>query len=351
LKSSVTSPAPREVWLTQLKQNKLASIFQTPVWTDSLVNTGRYLDASRLYEFSDGLTIILPLVRQTHRPARITIISSMPSGWGFGGLVSLGTPENQHLESIYADLSHLPAASIKIRPGPFGYTPWDESMPTSWRKATRCTHTIDLQMGCSHLWENSLNGSTRTKIRKAMKSGLICEPVSSPEGLQHFYDLYMKWIEDRALARRVPLPLARLLGKKREPYWKFESVLQTVGEACQIWIARDNQQPVAAAILLVHDQHAINWRSVSNRQASSPVRANELLQWKMIEAACQKGCTQYHMGESGNQESLKRFKEKFGAMESPAHAYIHARFDLSGPRERASRIIKRIEARRLKAQA
>ena len=42
-------------------------------------------------------------------------------------------------------------------------------------------------------------------------------------------------------------------------------------------------------------------------------RAGELVQLTMLQLACEHGCTAFHMGESGDSESLARYKEKFGA--------------------------------------
>jgi hypothetical protein len=42
-------------------------------------------------------------------------------------------------------------------------------------------------------------------------------------------------------------------------------------------------------------------------------RAGDLAQWTALQLACDEGCTAFHMGESGQSDSLARYKEKFGA--------------------------------------
>lgn len=63
----VTSPAPRNVWNELLQADREALVFQSPAWTDALIASGGYADASRLYEFSGGRKLVLPMVRRKDR--------------------------------------------------------------------------------------------------------------------------------------------------------------------------------------------------------------------------------------------------------------------------------------------
>jgi hypothetical protein len=341
----VETPAPRDIWKELMDDNEQVLIYQTPEWLDSLVRLGGHEDASRLYQFSTGEMAILTMVRRIGRPQSLTTYSSMPHGWGTGGIITRGLLHSGQMEEVFADLHRIGGLRTSIRLGPLTSHYWDKVQAPRWRKVVRGTHILNIQNGYQHFWEEVLSSSTRTKIRKAEKAGITVARDNHEQSLPIFYHLYMKWIEDRARQRRMPLALARLLGKLREPYEKFQSVCSQFGEACQIWIASKDDQPISAAILLIHQAHAFYWRSYSDRRLSGPTRANELLQVLMIEGAINAGCRFYHMGESGGMQSLKNYKEKFGAVEYQYKEYYLENLPWLHFQDNTHDLMKRLENR------
>jgi hypothetical protein len=166
-----------------------------------------------------------------------------------------------------------------------------------------------------------------------------------------FYGLYMQWIDDRARARGVPIRLARFLGKVREPYERLERVKGHLGEACQLWVASLEDEPVAASLLLIQGGHAFYWRNAHASKLSGPTRANSLLQRLMIEEACRQGCRYYHMGESGGKDSLKHYKEKFGAVEYMYNEYYYEKLPLSKWERAFQGLQMTLENRRMSSRA
>jgi hypothetical protein len=62
----------------------------------------------------------------------------------------------------------------------------------------------------------------------------------------------------------------------------------------------------------------------------------------MIEAACQAGCRHYHMGESGEVESLKHFKSRFGAVEQAFPTCFRELIPVTSTRKRLSELTRRL---------
>ena len=97
------------------------SVGRMPVWFDLICASGRYVDATRAYEFPDGRVVVLPLVRRRSTPQPIGLYESPPLGWDLGadtgGLVSAGSVTPQHVEAVAADLAALPAARVRVWPG------------------------------------------------------------------------------------------------------------------------------------------------------------------------------------------------------------------------------------------
>jgi CelD/BcsL family acetyltransferase involved in cellulose biosynthesis len=318
---NVTIPAPRDAWKELLRQDPNALIFQAPEWIDSICQSGPYEDASRLFELPFGRSIVMPAVRNRLLPGGLKRIQSLPHGWGMGGLVAAGGVTVQEINQVYSLLSTRGNIRASIRPNPLQASQWRLAIPTGVRSQQHITHILSLEGGFDQVWSQQLSSATRNKIRKAEKSGLSIEKDSSGEKLDEFYQLYLAWSERRAHERHIPAAIARRLAQMREPYSKFRTVVDHMGEAPRLWIARLGGQMVAAAYLLVWGEHAIYWRSASDKELTLQTRANDLLQKVMIEDACRAGCRTYHMGESGGVASLMHFKSRFGAIEYPYEEY------------------------------
>jgi CelD/BcsL family acetyltransferase involved in cellulose biosynthesis len=319
---NITTPAPRDVWRDILQQDHYAMISQTPQWIDSVCKTGPYKDASRLYEFDNGRFVVLPAVRHTAFPDALNTEKSLPHGWGTGGLVASGGAQAEEINTVLADLIGRSASHFSIRPNPLLASQWKLARTTATSAEQHVAHILDLEGGFDEVWNKKFSSSTRNKIRKAEKSGLTVDKATGGKNVPQFYELYMEWSQRRARERHMPLMLSRWLANLREPYSKFKDVSRILGESCRLWIARSGDQIAAAAFLLVWGEHAVYWRSASDKELTLRTRANDLLQKVMIEDACQSGCRYYHMGESGGVASLMHFKSRFGAVEYPYEEYF-----------------------------
>ena len=100
---------------------------------------------------------------------------------------------------------------------------------------------------------------------------------------------------------------------RQEPLKKFETVAARLGQDCRVLVAWHRGQPVAAAISLVHGQHAIGWRSYSIKELAAPVSANILTQVTCVADACRSGCRYFDLGQSGGVATLQSYKNSFGA--------------------------------------
>lgn len=207
------------------------------------------------------------------------------------------------------------------------------------------THLLDLEGGFDQVWNKRFPSSTRTKIRKAEKCGLTVQCNTDGKFVPVVYDIYMKWTARRAREHQIPLPIAEWFARQREPLEKFQLAAKMLGEMCRIWLITYQDQPVAAAILLIFNEHAHYWRSWSIRELAAPVRANDLLQSILIQDACEHGCQYYHMGESGGVESLMQFKSRFGAKEIPYSVYTLERLPIAPITKHLSDLLKGVERR------
>ncbi len=313
---AVASAVPRDVWCSLVDTNRYARVFQTPEWMRALCTAAPYRDASRLYRAPDGRLLVLPLAR--HRVAPVA--ASMPHGWGAGGFLGREPERPEDVAACLADLAGLGLARVSVTADPMRADAWRAAVSShgadlSVRLEERVTHVVDLAEGFDHFWSKILDSSMRAKVRRAERAGVevVCEP--SARGIELFYDVYLRWLDERADRRHLPRRLIRALGMRRDPRRKLAALATHLGDRWRTWIARHEGRVIAATIEVANGEHAMYFRGASDRDAVLRTRANELLQCRMIEHACAIGCRWYDMGESSGVESLEHFKRRFGAVE------------------------------------
>jgi hypothetical protein len=316
----VISPAPRDAWQEALASDPMALVFQTPRWLDCLCATGRYRDASRLYELPSGRRLVLPMVRLGCRTGSLAVEASFPPSWGTGGIVASGGPRAGDLAVVFADLGARPVLRTSVRPNPLTGASWAEARPRGALAVPRLAHVLDLDGGFERVWRERFTGSARTAVRKAERAGLTVECDTAGRRAAVFYDLFERSLDRWARQQHEPLALARWRGHRRDPLRKLRLIAEHLGDRCHLWIAWHGEEP-AAAILVLQDANASYTRGAMDKELAGPTRANYLLHQLAIEQACDAGCRQYHMGESGTSAALAQFKTRFGARPAPYAEY------------------------------
>ena len=318
----VTSPAPRDAWNEILADDPLALVTQSPGWLDARCRLGGYEDASRLYQRENGRRLVLPMVRRRALAGWLAIQSSFGEGWSMGGPLAPGGIVGGDIAVISGDVIAQRTLRTLIRPNPLLAAEWAGVVAHSARAVPRLAHVLDLAGGFEEVWSRFRPGA-RTSVHKAEKAGVTIERGSSREHVAAFYGLLEQSRERWAARQLEPAWLTRVRGRRLDPLRKFQLLAETLGEAFGIWLARLDDRPVAAAIVL-RGRNAHYTRGAMDAPAAGPTAANYLLQAAAIRDACEAGCRHYHLGETGGSESLAFFKTRFGA---EAHPYAEYRFE------------------------
>jgi hypothetical protein len=336
----VVTPAPRDIWQEVLACDPDALVSQTPEWLDCICASSPYRDASRLYETSDGRSLVLPLVRRTGVLRTFGLGYSPPSSWGIGGIIAPGGPRRAEIAAVLEDLARHHNLRTIIRPNPRHGERWAEAAPDDIVKIPRVAHILDLEGGFDTVWSERFKSATRTKVRKAEKSGLTVECDSSGALVPVFYELFRRSVERWAVKQHEPLWLARWRAGRRDPLLKFRSMAQFLGAQFRLWIAFLDRRP-AAAILVLQGRNAHYTRGAMEKELAGPTMANYLLHRRAIEDACLAGCRYYHMGESGDSGDLAHFKSRFGAAAYPYAEYRLEKLALTQWDSMLRRLVKR----------
>jgi hypothetical protein len=305
----VISPAPRDAWRAVLGDDSSALPEHAPEWLDALCRIGPYADASRLYSFPDGRRFVLPLVRRTAIAGLGGWLLSYPASWGMGGLIGPGADPDT-IKAVMADLQGLRSQRISIRPDPTRFSMWSRGLPDASLLIERRAHVIDLSGGPDAVMRR-MHRSARQGVRVAERSGIRIEVDRSGKLLDQYYRLYLLSVDRWAERQHEPRMLARWRARRRDPLHKLRAISESMGKAFVITMAFVDNEPANASITLL-GQTAHYTRGAMD-VARARRTTGDLVQWTALQLACEEGCTAYHMGESGQSDSLAQYKEKFGA--------------------------------------
>jgi Acetyltransferase (GNAT) domain len=307
-------PAPRAAWREIADADPLALAFHTPAWMAALEASG-LRDTSRLYEIG-GRPVVVPLAVGTG-VGRATA-ASLPYGWGFGGVLSGETLAPADVEAV---LRHLGTdrrePRITIRPDPEAASAWPPEPPPGWLAIERRAHVLELDADFETVTRSRFRTRARRATRKAEAAGLDVEHGRSPRLQEEYQELHRRSVDRWARTGVVPAPVARWRGRRAEPPSKLRAVVEHLGDACEIWVARHDGRPAAAIVVLTHGGTASYWRGAIDEEIAGRTQASHLLHVLAIEGACAAGLRRYHLGETGTSASLAQFKEGFGAVARP----------------------------------
>jgi Acetyltransferase (GNAT) domain len=312
---------------------------QAPEWLDAMVATGWYGDASRLYEFRDGRRFVLPLVRRRGLPGP-GWFGSFPQAWGIGGLLGKDL-DGTAVRAVLDDLRSLHAAQVTVRPDPLSASIWAQAACGSRLVSVpRRAHVLDLSGGKETVRER-FHPSTRRALRVAERKGVTVETDRHGRLLPVYYELFLRSVDRWAAHQGEPRPLAQWRARRRDPIEKLHTIADHMNGQMSVSIAFVDGAP-AAGVIVLFGRTAHYTRGAMDRDIAAPARASHLLQWVSISAACDAGCSTYHMGESGNSESLGTFKERFGAVAVPYDEYRIERIPLSRADSAVRRTVKTV---------
>lgn len=320
--STVISPAPRAEWQTLCDNDPTAALTQEPEWTDHLTQIARWADASRYYETSDGRSFVLPLVRRG--PSRGGAFhSSMPAGWGIGGLVTNDPIRTTDIESVVRDLKSLRGTAFRILPNPLHGDVWASGVGTQAMTLPRYSHVLDLEGGFGTVWNDRFSKSGRRTVTKALDGELEIERDTTGRLIPVYRALFDRSIERWAAKSREPRWIARIRAGREDVAGKLEALSKALGDRMITWVASYRGEPAAASIILAANSH-FYWRAAMHEEFGPATSASYAIQKLAIEEACDSGSALYYLGESGPSKGLALFKERFGGI---GHAYPEVRFE------------------------
>jgi hypothetical protein len=283
-----------------------ATPFQNPRWVQAVAEA-----RGRAHEFV-AIQAQLPgggsayLFGGLHRRFGLTVFESMPMG-GYGGWVGesvLSPTQSCELTSQWLRKASWPVMRFTTEPGQSATLP----EPTRW---PGIPHRLQLRLGPCDLQTHVLDlrgteaerllrarPSVRSYLRRVESLGFDFERGGTPL-LHSFVDWYRRGSQDWRAQAGSLLPDA------------FFAALQEDRHA-DIWRVSREGQPLGAAIFLL-GRRQVQYQASGTAKIAGPVSAMDALLWTAARYYSEQGLEGMNMGASDGLDSVRRFKEKFGA--------------------------------------
>lgn len=294
MKINILNPLLDERWDALVARHPKASVFHKRGWLEGL---------SRTYGFE-------PCVLTTSaagEPLEDGIAFCRISSWVTGTrLVSL--PFSDHCEPLLDDIGKLANFVDWLRGGgasrPLDYV---ELRPLSAPDNLSCGlvpscsywyHELDLTPDLEQIFQRMHDNSFKRKVQRAERERLSYHSGRSKELLNEFYRLL------RITRRRHQLP--------PQPQTWFRNLLESMGEACRIRLARKNGVAIAAMLTFQHRSSVVYKYGCSDDKFHS-LGGMPFLFWKLIEESKAGGSEKIDLGRTElKNEGLVTFKDRLG---------------------------------------
>jgi hypothetical protein len=284
-----------EVWSQLCLASNEATFFHTKTWADVLQKSfPRWSPNPIALEFSDGNQVILPMMQRTRWMPSGRYGESMLPGV-YGGPVFLRTPSAEHWQILWDYVNDF--SNIIILGNPFLR---EIGSPNAVPRIIS-TQVLDLAPGFEHIRRGFRKGH-QADLKAARKKGVDVRLAASVEDVEAYYELYQS-----ALTRWGQN--ASGFYPKRLFYNLF--CLPEFGPSVKLWLATYQDQIIAGAWVLYHNQHAVYWHGAvhSNYMSHHPVH---LLVAEAIRESSMAGFRWFDFNPSGGLEGVEHFKRGFG---------------------------------------
>ncbi len=291
---SVTTTAG--AWQDAVSELNQSNIAHAPEWFTAIRQAYGHEPLYLSAETEDGRPGLLPAF-VIRRPLLGAIVTSMPFLDTGGPCSSSAALANLLVDRLIGEARRVGATAVELRctaPLALPCQPMNNKV----------NMTLDLPADPDLLWRQ-INGSLRTQIRKAERSGLSID-CGGGDNLTAFYDTFVVRMRD--------------LGSPVHAFDFLDAVITSFGDRARVVLVRKGRTPVGGLIALAFkDRLIVPWATcLKDYFALCP---NMLLYWETLRMACLEGFTRFDFGRSSRGSGTYQFKHQWGAHEEPLFWY------------------------------
>jgi hypothetical protein len=282
-------------WDDLVTRHPRASVFHGRGWLEAL---------NRTYGYEPVLLTSAPQGEPLHEGIVLCRVSSWVTGTR---LVSM--PFADHCEPLLNDMGDIGPylewlrvecarqrwKYAELRPVSVLSESFDNPQPA----CSYSLHELDITPALEQIFDGLHKDSVQRRIRRAERSGLSCDSGRSETLVEEFYRLLLK---TRRRHRLLPQPRK----------W-FRSLIERMGAASNIRVARKDGTAVAALLTLRHGS-VVTYKYGCSDARFHHLGAMPFLFWRLIEDSKAEGAEKIDFGRSDlNQPSLTLFKDRLGS--------------------------------------
>jgi CelD/BcsL family acetyltransferase involved in cellulose biosynthesis len=296
-------PIESPAWAALVDAGSNAEIFHHPRWLELLRAQYGYEISACCVRGEAGIEAALPLAHVSSRLTGSRLVS-LP----FSDVCSPVLSPTADLEALgtLGDAVAAHAADRGLELTVHGAMP---SIPGSFVSERFVRHELALPDDPDEV-ERRASKSLRRGVAKARREGLRAERRTDAAALDAFYRLHLRTRQRLG----VPTQPKRFIARFAD---LFAAGLGAV------WLVLDGEDPVAAAVFLVHGE-TVTYKYGASAAEALPKRPNNLLMLEAIRWSCLQGYRTFDFGRTDlDNEGLRRFKCSWGAEELPlSYTYL-----------------------------
>lgn len=318
LRVSFVEPQQDPRWDAFVTGHRDGLVYQHSAWLDTLRAEYRQPQITLLCEDGDGqVRGVLPLLRTRGLPmkkrdellgARLSSLPRTPLG---GPLATDGAATAALLEAAVALVRRGDAPRLQIKRAARDLDDLAGLQAVTWRDS----YVRELPADPEQLrFGNARNHSrVRWSINKALKAGVLVREAETEQDLKRWYRVYLE------MMRTIPVPprpyrFFSALWRNLRPLGFMQLLLAEVPDAA-------GPRLVAGSVFLRFGRQ-VSYAFSGARPADLPLRAQDVIQWTALRAACADGYASYDFGEvSAGDAGLAEFKHKWGSEPVPLYRY------------------------------
>jgi lipid II:glycine glycyltransferase (peptidoglycan interpeptide bridge formation enzyme) len=288
-----SNPLQDNRWDEFVQRHPHASVFHTREWLEALTQTYGYepillTTTPKHHALNNGLVFCKVSSWVTG-----TRLVSLPFADHCEPLVDNDSDRQQFLDWLQQSRSRSGWKYVELRP-----LSALQSRTSLQPDARYRYHELDITPRIEQIFQRFHKDSIQRRIQRAERARLSCETGRSTELLDDFYRLVLM---TRRRHRLLPQPRT----------W-FKNLVERMGKACEIRVARNDGVAIAALLTLRH-RSVVTYKYGCSNARFHHLGGMPFLFWRLIEDSKAQGADRIDFGRSDlDQRTLSAFKDKLG---------------------------------------
>jgi|GEM_PF-2096466 len=288
------------------------SFFHLPVWyrvhEQSYPN---YQIATKMFQFSDGVAILIPLMKKTIRGG-ISCYLSLPNSI-YGGFACNVRPSESQLRKVFEYYKSLLLLHLEVGAHGICYEEMSHLKRYGFHSFSMAVEMLTLDENYEDIWENKYNIKSRNQTRKAIKCGVTIK-TGDNDDIASYYAMY-----------RDAIKRWRQKTDTIRPLKFYQKLLEYGGSYVKLRLAEYQGNNIAGAVHF-YGKNTLYYFCSAMVKEYGRLCPNNLLQNEVIRDACQSGLKYYNMLGCAGIRGIERFKESFGARYTEHRGYVYNSF-------------------------